>query len=367
MKLGIMLAVLFSVGGLTQAQTAPLFLGPRTGDSLKYFQAAVFASPDTAFIMGDNGTFFRTRDGGRTWTDISLDSRQFFRSAVFPSARVGYAGGSGFFKTTDGGETWIGIEGFGFVADFHFRSPDSGIAARLHGGIASTTDGGMTWTEDFLNLKAQDMEFSDAANGWITGGGQDGNLYRSRDRGRTWTGQRLFSGYHYFQSVHFPSPRLGFLAGGMSTPIQMPDGSESYSISGVIARTSDGGETWTKMPVASRVALQDIHFLDARNGYAVGDSGTLLATADGGDSWQSLPTGTLDRLISIHAPGGATLYLQGSLGLYEFRVPVSVAGPAQSGRITSPLTRRVGLHPAWEIPGKTQLWDARGRIRKTPR
>ena len=54
---------------------------------------------------------------------------------------------------------------------------------------------------------------------------------------------------------------------------------------GVILATTDGGQTWTHQQSGTDERLNDVHFLDAQKGWAVGAQGTLLQTTDGGNKW----------------------------------------------------------------------------------
>jgi hypothetical protein len=49
---------------------------------------------------------------------------------------------------------------------------------------------------------------------------------------------------------------------------------------------------------ANDVAINDVHFGDARRGWAVGAGGRILATRDGGINWDLQPTGTDKSLES---------------------------------------------------------------------
>lgn len=55
---------------------------------------------------------------------------------------------------------------------------------------------------------------------------------------------------------------------------------------GIVLLSDDDGRSWRQarwVPVS--VALTDVHFASAREGWAVGHSGVVLHTADGGDTW----------------------------------------------------------------------------------
>ena len=68
------------------------------------------------------------------------------------------------------------------------------------------------------------------------------------------------------------------------TGVWFVDVNQGYIVGdgGTARRTTDGGMTWTPMPVGTTINLNAVRFLDANTGFVVGDLGTLLATTDGG-------------------------------------------------------------------------------------
>jgi photosystem II stability/assembly factor-like uncharacterized protein len=59
-----------------------------------------------------------------------------------------------------------------------------------------------------------------------------------------------------------------------------------------ILRTSDGGQHWERVPVPPSlegITLQQVGFVDAHHGWAVGSGGTVLRTDDAGTHWSAVP------------------------------------------------------------------------------
>ncbi len=63
--------------------------------------------------------------------------------------------------------------------------------------------------------------------------------------------------------------------------------------------------------------LNAVYFLDAKNGYAVGDSGTLVMTSDGGRHWEKLETETKERLLGVNFINPDTGFIIGENGVLE--------------------------------------------------
>src|SRR5207245_9110926 len=120
---------------------------------------------------GDNPTDFRmyvTDDGGKNWdlTCQNTDPSAFYDCMSFFNSKVGLA-----------------------VSD----PPDG-----LHFRVIRTTDGGKSWQVTGLQMPAAPGEFGFAASGeclttdhghraWFGSGGAAAHVFRSDDRGATWT------------------------------------------------------------------------------------------------------------------------------------------------------------------------------------
>lgn len=134
------------------------------------------------------------------------------------------------------------------------------------------------------------------------------------------------------------------------TAVRLVDARRGYAVghSGVVLRTADGGQTWSKCldgRMAAGIALAaakaggdaraladaerlvadgadkplfDLHFYDADHGVVVGAYNLAFGTADGGRTWQSLMAGTANpqamHLYALRASGD-TLLVAGEQGL----------------------------------------------------
>jgi photosystem II stability/assembly factor-like uncharacterized protein len=121
--------------------------------------------------------------------------------------------------------------------------------------------------------------FTDANTGTIVGGG--GTIARTTNGGATWSAQ--FSGTtQTLQSVFFTDANTGTAVGGEYG--EVPDST--------ILRTTDGGQTWTRQYVnmyecvpCSFAPLFSVFFTDANTGTVVGELSTIMRTTDGGQTW----------------------------------------------------------------------------------
>ena len=92
----------------------------------------------------------------------------------------------------------------------------------------------------------------------------------------------------YFYSVYFTNEDNGFAVGTNS----------SYT-SGIIYKTTDGGNDWVNIPGFGN-NLYSVYFPTTEIGLAVGSAGTVVKTTDGGGSWTERQSGTTKTLNSIY-------------------------------------------------------------------
>lgn len=71
------------------------------------------------------------------------------------------------------------------------------------------------------------------------------------------------------------------------------------NVQGMIAKSTDGGITWTKTYPTDGLILTDVVFINKTIGLAVGQAGTILKTTDGGSTWTAKTSGTSKNLNAI--------------------------------------------------------------------
>lgn len=102
--------------------------------------------------------------------------------------------------------------------------------------------------------------------------GEYGHVLLSDDAGATWRQARSVPTVTTLTALHFIDGRQGWAVGH----------------GGVVIGSQDGGETW--QPLAGKLdgaeVLLSVWFADAQRGLAVGAFGYAARTADGGRSWQ---------------------------------------------------------------------------------
>lgn len=191
-----------------------------------------------------NSLPFRSVDKGNSWTPLYNSSQpalnyRFIRSKFFDNNN-GIALSNNYIgdqykilKTTNAGTTWDIIKQFEdntFNSDAHFFDQNNGLVVNSKGEILKTYDGGVTWTVKYVKPS-------------LSGGG--------------------------FRKLFFVNKSLGFAL--------------EY---GSVARTKDGGETWSDMSIDALggCLLEDIYFINDSKGWLSGGCG-IYRTSDEGLTW----------------------------------------------------------------------------------
>ncbi|MDP6454988.1 MAG: YCF48-related protein [SAR202 cluster bacterium] len=272
--------------------------------------AVDFVDAQNGWAVGGNGTVLRTSDAGQTWEAQNTGTRLELTSVDFHDINEGWVVGKLglIIHTSDGGQTWdtqagpeitLGIN----LASVIFTDFQTGlILAERGSGILRTVDGGATWTREFLsNTSARsDVFFLNANRGWIPFSG--GGVFHTFDGGETW---ELTPGANGTvvgqQGIFFVDENNGWIAGSRGRNSDVSGGLQfnQFLTDGMVARTTDGGQTWQRHDVRTGRFLWDLAFLDTRRGWAVGSFGSIIYTDDGGMNWESQATGADQILRSV--------------------------------------------------------------------
>ncbi|MDG3005019.1 WD40/YVTN/BNR-like repeat-containing protein [Paludisphaera mucosa] len=266
-----------------------------------------------AWASGTGGTVLLTTDRGATWRGRNVPNsggRDFRDVEAFDDRTalvlsIGEGDQSRIFKTTDGGETWrlrhVNADPKGFLDGLAFSDARHGLALGdpVDGRfvILATDDGGDTWARvagDSMPA-ALPREGAFAASGtclavkgdhaWF--GTSGGRIFRSDDRGRTWTAHatplRAGEGSSGVFSLAFRDAEHGAAVGG--------DYKEPDAKGRLIALTHDGGRTWIAPsgpePSGYRSAVAFRPGTPGPSLIAVGPTGADRSD-DGGESWSKL-------------------------------------------------------------------------------
>ena len=157
------------------------------------------------------------------------------------------------------------------------------------------------------------VQFTDANNGLAVG--DSGTVLRTNDGGTSWT--PVVTGItDNFTAMYFVDASNGWAITGIKSEFysEFPDSS-------IILHSTDGGIAWTKQLTLSLTLLNDINFIDAENGWAVGvhrDSlgSIILRTTNGGTTWTQQSIDTIPLITNVEFVNSSTGWiLSTSIGM----------------------------------------------------
>jgi len=257
--------------------------------------------------LGSEQGLFRSTDGAVSWTRVEspLNGLQIWSLLVLPHAPDTILVGtcpSRLFRSEDGGRTWseppVGIiqECRGLIYTrvttlVHDPSdPDTVWAGVEIDGLYRSRDRGQTWRKVGRGLSSEDIHAlaivpgNDRPKQIVAATNNDLNL--STDDGETWQPQQINHAmpWSYCRTLaqKCRQPEVVFLGNGDSPP----------GSAGIIGRSADGGRTWhaAQMPSRANSTIWNFatHPTDPELIYASSVSGELYRSTDGGESWSKL-------------------------------------------------------------------------------
>ncbi len=332
-------------------------IGPAAAGGRVTGVAGSATDPKLYYVGAAGGGVWRSTNGAQTWDSVfdkesvaaigavtidPVDNKIVWVGTGEANPRNDVSYGDGVYKTTDGGDTWtnVGLKGTRHIArilvDPH--NHNHVVVAALgdlfndstERGIYVTGDGGHTWKQTLyvgpqsgaadLAMSAQNpsvmyagiWKFQRRPWTFVSGGAEDG-LYRSSDGGETWT--RL-SGHGLPAD---PMGRIGIA-------VAPSDGNRVYaaieSTEGVLWRSDDGGANWTMVSKDSLVNARPFYFThvevdpkDPNRVYALSFQ-TMLST-DGGKTFKATARDVHPDFHAIWiAPNDPTRIMLGEDGGY---------------------------------------------------
>ena len=252
-------------------------------------------SSKVAWASGTHGTYLRTLDGGNSWQAAQVPGAEAldFRDVEAFSADLAYLLSAGpgeqsrVYKTTDGGKHWTlqftNRDAQGFFDCMAFWDRAHGIALGDPVGgkfeLITTDDGGKHWKqlapskmpaavegEGAFAASGTCIDVEGKANVWFGTGGKVARVFRSTDRGKTWTVTETpivhgndSSGIF---SVAFRDAQHGVIAGG---DYKRPEQGGAN-----LAWSGDGGLTWNLEEIAPQSYFSAVAFDPQHGLLAVG-------------------------------------------------------------------------------------------------
>lgn len=275
------------------------------------FRGLSVVNEKIVWASGTEGTVVRTIDGGKTWKVMHmpepelLDYRDIeaFDAYTAYVLSIGHGDSSRIYKTVDGGKTWnrqfTNYDKKAFFDAIACWDKNNCIAMSDPVDnkfvLINTTDGGRNWKpmDSSKMPPAKDGEAAFAASGtclitqgknnaFIVTGGSDARVFKSIDRGKSWSVYdtpmvRGTAGSGIF-SIAMRDDKNGVIVGG--------NYEKDKETSGTLAFTTDGGMTW-KAATGPNGYRSAVTYLNSVFVIAVGSSGSDRASGSGTD-WRPI-------------------------------------------------------------------------------
>jgi len=283
---------------------------------------------------GTGGTVLRTTDGGKNWSVIKVpesDKLDFRDIEAFDEntayiLSIGNGTSSRIYKTTDGGASWKlqfkNTNENAFFDALAFWDSKNGMAMSdpVDGKyLLIETKDGETWTiagnEKMTPAKTGEAAFAASGtcllaegknNIFLISGGTDARVFRSENRGLSWSVSETpvtkgTAGSGIFSIAMFDKSNGVIVGGNYEKPDDLTDN---------LAFTTDGGKNW-KLAKGLNGYRSGVAYIDKKTIIAVGASGSDFS-ADGGKTWQNLDK---ENYNAVAAQGKRAIWAVGASGL----------------------------------------------------
>ena len=279
---------------------------------------------------------------------------------------AGGGGASGYgdvYRSTDDGQSWTKVEmGADLESILSLVYCGDGIAlagsgsSTGDGDIYRSTDYGQTWTKTFDSTTLETIySLCYLGNGIVLAGSgsdtQDGDIIRSTDYGQTWTQKDM--GYsNQLEAIHtivYCGSGVVLAGAGFDT-----DGVRG---NGVVFRSKNYGKTWVReipqVDGSSQTDLESIHSLVycdngivlAGTGSDTGD-GDILKSTDLGETWTKIEMGSdLESILSLVYCGDGLVLAGTGSGTGDGDVYRSDVGFSQSSAISTFAPKIIAFDP----------------------
>lgn len=224
------------------------------------------------YAVGVSGTFIKSGDSGKTWKSMSLPLPYDVRSVYFFDTSIGFITGENarIYKTRNGGKTWTQkyVQTATYAYDMAFQGKN-GIAVGMNLLVLSTTDSGETWRTDTTQTS-----YAKLKSVCITPGGMCWAVGDSCHILKKHLSQRRWQVTKYPYNVDLNH----VLNIGDSVIIAVggqPDTAHPGKYFNLLMRSTDSGKVFTNTTVKEMKTINSAWFMTPDTGFMVGSNGII--------------------------------------------------------------------------------------------
>lgn len=224
------------------------------------------------YAAGVTGTFLKSGDSGKTWKSMSLPLPYDVRSLYFYDTSIGFVIGENarIYKTRNGGKTWtqkyVQTAAYGYGMAFQGKN---GIAVGMNLLALSTTDSGETWrsdTTEFSYAKLKSACITPSGMCWAVG--DSCHLLKKHLSQRRW--QVMQYPYNVdLNDVLNIGDSVIIAVGGQ------PDTAHPGKYFNLLMRSTDSGKTFSSTGIKEMKTINSAWFRTGDTGFLVGSNGII--------------------------------------------------------------------------------------------
>lgn len=260
---------------------------------------------NTVHVVSDYGRFYKTTDGGESWSQFDSGVNEFFFDLTFDGPDNGYAVGDNgkILKTSNAGESWSALNS-GYteaLVSVDVNATNSIWAVGDNGFVLHSTDGGNSWVLALTTENLNDIKFLNETIGYMAG--DNGLLLYTQNGGNDWA-QIAIPTTADLSSISITESNTYLLAGWA--------GGDEYTFEGEQVYKTNDNENWEQFYIEDFLTgATAMQFLTNDIGYMITSNALLCdccyvlidKTIDGGTTWtESLNEET--NAANCHANAG---------------------------------------------------------------
>ena len=288
-----------------------------SGTTANLFEVT-FLSDSVGYAVGNDNTnnfILKTTDAGESWTNVSSPIiSKLVKAVYFLNKDTGWVVGKqgSVYKTMDGGSIWIS-KNTGTTFDFNdvwFTKYKNGLAIGKSGNYKTSPDGGSAWATGNLTTTEEysKLFFKNDTLGYMLCT-TDGKTWKTKDAGVQWDTFKTFP--LIINDIFFVNTSMGYVIGQ----------------TGYVRRTINGGISWNNISPAGYSSKAFSTIFSFGNDIWIGsDSGLVLYTANGGTSWKKDTSAGTEKINSMTFTKNKTGFAVGANGMILKRAVKTTSG-----------------------------------------
>ncbi|WP_339699076.1 YCF48-related protein [uncultured Marixanthomonas sp.] len=259
---------------------------------LSNYHGALYPTDENiVHVITDGGIFYKTEDGGETWSQFDSGIDEIFLDLAFDGANNGYAVGDNgtILKTINAGENWSQLASgtTEAIISVAVNTSNNIWAVGNNGVVLHSTNGGNNWSlnTSLTSEKLNSIHFKDKNIGYIAG--DNGVLFYTENGGDDWEPLSIPTTDDLF-SIAITENYVNLLSGSSNI-------FDTFSYSGFAGYRTQNNTDWADLYFQNQdLGITDMYFLNDNKGFTINSAAALCdccnvwieKTNDGGDSWE---------------------------------------------------------------------------------